>query len=75
MKITAQLSAPPPPSFQPVIVTVTLETQAEVNALYQIGNYSWDVAELISKRESNLTTGLVNGVAISFYDALRAFKS
>jgi hypothetical protein len=46
MKITHNTSQP---TFQPITLTVTLESQAEVDALYQLGNNGSSVETLMNE--------------------------
>lgn len=70
MKATAGCSK----EFQPVTLTLVLETQEEVNALCQVGNYSELVAEAIHKDSKTVPRQAIIGVLCNgFYDTLTPY--
>jgi hypothetical protein len=70
MKITHNTTHP---TFQPITLNVVLESQAEVDAFYQLGNYGTSVQDFMEK---DLAPSLpYNEVLTYFYNALSQFAT
>lgn len=50
MKVTSTRK-PTVPTFEPVTITIVLETAAEVQAAYDVGNWSFQVAGFIQEKQ------------------------
>lgn len=70
MKVT---TAEADTQFAPITVTLVLESQEEVNALYQVSNYHGHIAELIEHNQAKpfLTTApAISSVLVAIYGKL-----
>ena len=69
MKATA-VQAVVQPTFAPITVTITLESPAEVQALYDVGNYSSQVAAHVKSHEGDANYDAMQAVAMRLRLAL-----
>jgi hypothetical protein len=70
MKITHKTSKT---TFQPITLNIVLESQAEVDTLYQLGNYGSSVQDFMKK---DLSPSLpYDAVLTHFYKALSQFAT
>jgi hypothetical protein len=71
MKVTVKQQ---PEEFKPVTLEITLESREELEAMYQVGNYSYQIQELINKEESKFgkpSNHEIDEALIIFFNSLR----
>jgi hypothetical protein len=66
----ATLSPARPPEFQPVVLTITLESAGEVQALYDISNNSASIGHDLIQGNGVINRRYVNDVLHHIYIAL-----
>jgi hypothetical protein len=69
MKVIVEQKSPP--AFNPVTLTITLDSAAEVQALYDLGNYSLQAARAVDAASTELVDQQqMHRVLFAFYEEL-----
>lgn len=64
-------------SFKPITVSIVLQSQDEVNALFSVGNYSGQITDLIEKgckKDAMIEPNVSRNLLFALYTALVGYK-
>jgi hypothetical protein len=66
----AKLASTPPKGFQPVSITLTFDTQKELQAFYDVTNWAYQAAEAVSRNSRFNTTQSISKVLRDMWSAV-----
>jgi hypothetical protein len=61
--------------FEPITLTITIESQEELEAIYQTGNHSNSVGELVHDRDPQVSAKAVETVTYALYSAVYEIRN